>query len=132
MLANLSTETVDLSGYNPIIIGGAIRYGRINKKVHQFVEAHLSELLQKDVALYICCGFPNQAEQHFIDNFPPELLKHAFVKENFGGELHLDSLSLFEKTVAKMAMRAAKTEEQPNILPDHIDHFAQEVQAHTH
>lgn len=97
---NLATDTVDLSGCNTIIIGGAIRYGRINKKVHQFVEAHLSVLMQKDVALYICCGFPDQAERHFIDNFPPELLKHAFVKENFGGELHLDSLSFFEKTVA--------------------------------
>lgn len=129
---NVQTESVDLSGYDTIIIGGAIRYGRINKKVHQFVEEHLAELLRKDVALFICCGFPEQIEQRFTDNFPKELLEHAFLKENFGGELNPGALGFFEKIIAKMAMRAAKTEEQPKILLDHIDHFAHEIQVHTH
>lgn len=131
-VVNVQTESVDLSGYDNIIIGGAIRYGRINKKIHQFVEEHLSDLLQKDVALFICCGFPSQTEQHFFDNFPSELLEHVFLKESFGGELNPESLSFFEKMIAKMVMHATKAEEQPKILLDHIDHFAHEVQVHTH
>ena len=128
--ANLQEESVNIDDYDIVVIGGAIRYGRLHKKVHQFIEENLPQLLQKDVALFICCGFPT--EQHFTDNFPPELLKHAFIKEIFGGELNLESLSFFEKVIAKMAMRSAKTEEKPKILLDNIDHFVHEVQMHVH
>ena len=126
-LIDIVSQEPDLSDYDTILIGGPIRYGRLHSAVKEFMHNHKSELLDKEIGLFICCGNEQQAEQHFTDNFPPELLAHALAHESFGGEIRLDALSFIERLVGKMAMKSLADGEAVSIHKDKIEHFAHAV-----
>ena len=128
-LVDLTQTDPLLDTYDTILIGGPIRYGRLHSSVKKFMNNHLEELKQKEIALFICCGFAEDAEQHFQNNFPKELLEHAKVIECFGGEIRRQALGMIETFIANMAMKSRSTDKQPHILKDHIHLFAERVEA---
>ena len=125
---------VDLTQTDPspdvfdiILIGGPIRFGRLHTSVKKFMKNHLEELKQKKVALFICCGFVDDAEQHIQNNFPLELVEQAKIIECFGGEIRKQALGVIEMFIANLALKSRSVEDQPHILDDRIHLFAEQV-----
>ncbi|MGM9926122.1 MAG: flavodoxin domain-containing protein [Bacillus sp. (in: firmicutes)] len=129
-VVNLQENSADLAGYDTVIIGSGIRFGKIPKRMHDFMIENKAALLNKHIALFICCGFQNQAEQHFNANFPVELLNHAITKQCFGGELNTARLHGFDRFIVSIVMKsaAAKNNPVPGLLLENIDELAQCVQ----
>ena len=54
-IVDLALEKVpNLSPYDTVLVGGSIHSGRIQKKVGQFCEALIEQLLTKKVGLFMC------------------------------------------------------------------------------
>lgn len=81
-------------------------------------------LLNKEVSLFLCCGFVENAQNYFDTNFDRTLLKHCTLKSCFGGELHLTQLKWVDKMIIKLVSHkyALKTGE---ISQENIHKFAQ-------
>lgn len=99
---------IDLSPYDTVIIGGSVRMGHITAAVSKFLEEEEDTLLQKRIALFMCCGFTDEENiQRQLDiNFTPALKEKAVSLKCFGGELHPDGTNKIDNLVAKMAFRA--------------------------
>lgn len=93
---------VDLNEYDRVVIGGSIHAGRIQRRVTQFCEQNLDELLRKEIGLFICCMYEGEkATEQLRDAFPETLRAHAKAAAIAGGELILDKMNLFERFVVK-------------------------------
>ena len=128
-LIDLTHTDPSLDAFDTILIGGPIRFGRLHSSVKKFMRSHLEELKQKDVALFICCGFMDDAEQHIQNNFPLELVEQAKIIECFGGEIRKQALGVIDMFIANLALKSRSLEDQPHILDDRIHLFAEQVNA---
>lgn len=102
-LHNLNiSPNVNLSGYDRVIIGGSIHAGKIQRRISNFCEKHLEELLQKEVGLYICCMLEGDvAKEELKQAFPEELHQHAKTEAIMGGEFIFEKMNLFERFLVK-------------------------------
>lgn len=93
----------DLKPYDRVILGGSIYVGTIQKRMKKFIEAYRSELLQKEIGLFICCMDPHKEkqEQEFELAFPDELKLIAKAKAVMGGEFSFERMNFLEKIVVK-------------------------------
>jgi menaquinone-dependent protoporphyrinogen oxidase len=127
---NVLTGTVpELSGYDNIIIGGSVYMGQINKKLKEFINQNLDTLLQKRVALFVCCGLPDNLEATLKNAFPEELQKKAVAVECFGGVLDTGKMKMADKMITTMIKKAVANEGKPEPapLPENIDKLAKAV-----
>lgn len=122
-LVNLKNmAAIDFQQYDWVIIGSSIYVGKIQKEVKLFCKRNLKALSTKNIALFLCCTTPEQANDYFKSNFPPELLTHAMQTVNFGGELRQVRMRFFDKTLTTMI---AKVEpKKTGILCESIDSLA--------
>lgn len=128
-LVNLEHTTPLISDYGTVIIGGSIRFGRVHPLVKTFMDQNLEELKQKRIGLFICCGFVQDTEQHFLNNFPYSLLEQAVAIDSFGGEIRPEALGNFERFMAKLITKTtALKEDPPKILPANIHKFAEKIE----
>ena len=93
-------EIISLNEFDNIIIGGSIYIGKISKELSAFCADNLDQLLQKKVALFLCCALSEQFLE-FVNNFPLELVQHACVIKHFGSETRLERMSFLDKTIIK-------------------------------
>lgn len=92
----------DISAYEKIIIGGSIHGGSIQKKIKDFIKSNLNELMQKKVALFLCCmKDSDEAREQFENAYPEVLRKHAVMIEIIGGEFLFDKMNFFERVIVK-------------------------------
>jgi menaquinone-dependent protoporphyrinogen oxidase len=95
-------KEIDITDYEIVIIGGSIRLGRMNRSVSNFCRKYLNVLLQKDIGLFICCmNEIEQAKEYLEAGFPRELQNRANAKGYFGGELNLEEMTPFERSLLK-------------------------------
>ena len=114
----------DIADYEAVIIGGSIRLGRMNRSVSNFCKKYLGELLQKHIGLFICCmNELEQAKKYLEEGFPRELQNQATAKGYFGGELNLDEMTTFERSLLKSVIHI--DESISLIKEDNIKDFAQ-------
>ena len=119
-----------------VIFGSAVYFGRLRPEARAYLKQYGEVLLQKHVALFLCCGLKEEYSYYMGKLFPEALREHAFRTAFFGGRLRLDGLSLFDRVIVKH-MRARLFEESmdngeyvvdlPGILPENIDSFAMRV-----
>ena len=127
-LINIQKQSnIDPSNYDTIILGGSIKMGQVLAALKNFALNNLSTLKQKKVALFLCCGFPENLNEHLKNNFPDELISKAICKECFGGELNTSKMTLGEKLITKMVTSKTKKEgkSMPHLLPENIDKMAE-------
>ena len=125
-VVNLLQESPDIRNYDIIIIGGSVRYGRINSKARNFINKNKSALLGKKTAYYICCGFADGGKKYLEESIDKELLDNSVAYETFGGELDENKQKGLDKLVAKFVHKAiedGKIKAKPEILYDNIDRF---------
>jgi menaquinone-dependent protoporphyrinogen oxidase len=118
-----STKKIDIKEFNVVIIGASIRIGRVNRKVKQFCNNHLNDLLQKKIGLFICCmNSIGSAKEYLKSAFPSELQQHAVTLGYFGGELKFEEMTFFERSIIK---EIAKTDKSVSLIKNNrIKKFA--------
>lgn len=120
-----SIGNIDLRQYDWIVIGGSVYVGKIQKEVRLFCRKNLQTLLEKNIALFICCTTPGQTGEFFKNNFPDQLQKHAMMAVNFGGELRQHKMGFFDK---KLTALVSKLEPKKNeILYKNIEQLAEAI-----
>lgn len=118
---NLQNTSVDnLSEYDRVIIGGSIYFGRIQKSIIQFCDRNYAEILKKRLGIFLCCTNQEKVDRYLDRSFPKELLRKAWRKECFGGQINIDDISLLDKLILKIDKDIRK----PQILVDNIKKLA--------
>lgn len=136
-LFNLAEGAPDLQAYDLIAIGAPVRYGRIDKRVVQFVKKNLDTLHSKNFGLFCCCGFPDAAEDCFARSYPKEILDASTVNLSFGGEMDPARVQGFDRIVTKWVLRNIDNNNRnedrdrdialPALLPENIRIFADKL-----
>ncbi len=130
-------DDIDIGKYETVIIGSPVYLGEIDKGIKKFCYQNIKGLQNKKIGLFICCMNPQESEKQIRQNFPKTLLENAMVREDFGGEFHMEKMSLAERwTIRAVAKALAKKD--PNfsshnkrkislIRMDNIKKFAREI-----
>lgn len=100
---NKTNIKIELEKYDTIIIGSSIYVGAISKKLRTLCHENIELLTQKRVGIFLCCAFPEQANDYLSANFPSTLLKNAKTVKMFGGEARLEKMSFLDKLIVKSA-----------------------------
>lgn len=126
---NLSVTKPDLSLYDTIIIGSCIRFNYIHNDVKSFIGDNLDELTKKRTAIYLCCAFPEKANQYLLHNFPRGLLNSSTSIECFGGRLRVNPLRVLDKFIMKTVVKNYKLDKRkfPEIDTDSIEKMVKKL-----
>ena len=122
-VANVTSETVpSIDEFDNIIIGVSIYMGQIQKKLKLYIFQNLEALINKRLALFLCCSMYENFDQTLKSVFPKELLKIAVAKESYGGELRTDKMNLVHKMITGFIKKAAVKEgkSEPMQMPQNI------------
>lgn len=118
----------DLLPFDGIIIGSSVYMGRLDKRIIQFSNAYKTELLNRKVGLYLCCGMRDEEEHYLRHCIDGALLAHLSVQSGFGGELREDKMSFMHRLITKMITKESEKKNQP--MPTYregsIEAFAKE------
>ena len=122
--------------YDVAVIGGPVRYGRIDKVLRVYLKNNLEALNKIRAAFFYCCGFPADAEE-YIDTQFPKTLEFSLGVHCFGGEIKPEKLKGFDKLIVRMIrshIRSQDFEESddyhaplPEILPESIERLAEAI-----
>ena len=127
ILVNIKKEVVpSIEEFENIVIGGSIYMGQILKKLKEYCSDNLNTLLNKRVALFLCCGLPEKFEETIKNCFPEELLEKAIAKECFGGELRTEKMNLAHKMITGLMQRSSKPGSSETMgIPENITKLAE-------
>lgn len=128
-VTNLSVTKPDLSLYDTIIIGSCIRFNYIHNDVKSFIGDNIDELMKKKTAIYLCCAFPEKANQYLLHNFPKRLLNNSVSIECFGGRLKVKPFRVMDKFIMKTVVKNYKLDKRkfPEIDTDSIENMVKEL-----
>ena len=122
-------ENPDLSSYDHIVIGGAIRMGRVPKELQQYIEKNKDNLKSKIRGLFVVCGNRMQApgpEQKvaMIDNHLAKICDVTNVPSKvFLGRI---TMGLMDESSRKM-MQGMNMPEYDNLKRPECMEFGKEV-----
>jgi menaquinone-dependent protoporphyrinogen oxidase len=102
-----------LAGFDAVILGGSIYFGKIQKTMSRYIAKNRKELLIKKLGLFICGAHPDQKEREkeLQDAFPKELLAQAAAADIFGYQIHFQKLNLLEASITKSILRLKEDKE---------------------
>ena len=117
----------NIDEFDNIIIGGSIYMGHIQKKLKNYCNQNLKSLVNKRLALFLCCGLPENFEQSLKNAFPHELLNKANAKECFGGELRTGRMNFADKMISGLMKKAAAKVGKSEVrqMPENISSLAE-------
>ena len=129
----LERETADLASFDLVVVGSPVYYGKLRPSARRFLKEFHDILLQKPIALFLCCAIGEDYEYFCERLFGKELTAHAFATAYFGGSLRTEGLSLWDKLMVR-SMRSSLFEADmdqgeyfatlPTVLPENIDKLA--------
>nr|WP_312577810.1 flavodoxin domain-containing protein [Sedimentibacter sp.] len=128
-IINLSVTKPDLSLYDTVVIGSCIRFNYIHNDVKNFIGNNIDELMKKRTAIYLCCAFPEKANQYVLHNFPKKLLNNSTSIECFGGRLKVKPLRLLDKFIIKTVVKNYKLDNRkfPEIDIESVEKMVKEL-----
>jgi menaquinone-dependent protoporphyrinogen oxidase len=125
-LFNLNEKPrVEFSRFDRIIIGSSVYAGAVQPKARKFVEQNMIDLLQKEVAIFVCCMFFDKAYEQIEKGFPEALRKHAISIKHLGGEFRFEEMNAIERFLVKKIAGASKSVSK--IDQTTIDAFINEI-----
>lgn len=111
-----------LTAFDAVVIGTFIRVGQGAKPVKEFMVQNMDALLQKKVALFLCCANEEAVETQMKAAFPEPLYSHAVAREHLGFGFYFDKMNFIER---KMISIIAKTKENKEAIhADNIERLA--------
>jgi menaquinone-dependent protoporphyrinogen oxidase len=125
-LFNLAEKpSVEFRKYDRILIGSSVYAGSIQPKARKFVAQNMIDLLQKDVALFVCCMFFDKAYEQIEKGFPEALRQHARSIKHLGGEFRFDEMNSIERFLVKKIAGASESVSKIDLKG--IDDFIAEI-----
>jgi menaquinone-dependent protoporphyrinogen oxidase len=94
-------QSIELSEFDTIVIGGSIHAGSLNKHVKTFMKTHTATLLQKRIALFMCGTNEKELNIEFEREFPELLRNHSISNQIVGGELLYEKMNFLEAWMVK-------------------------------
>lgn len=94
-------QSIELSEFDTIVIGGSIHAGSLNKQVKTFMKTHTATLLQKRIALFMCGTNEKELNIEFEREFPELLRNHSISNQIVGGELLYEKMNFLEAWMVK-------------------------------
>ncbi len=135
-VADLAQTTPILDGYDTVILGASIHFGKLLEPAKRFVKANKEALLTKRLFLFLCCGLAHEYEYYREHVFSKELAAVAEQSLYFGGSLRLDGLSFWDRLVVR-SIRSSIAESEiedgeytpsmPGLLPENVDRLATQL-----
>ncbi len=131
--ARESSELPSIDEYDVAVIGGPIRFGRIDKILRNYLKTNAEKISEKRSAFFFCCGFPSELED-YIETQLPKAISFSLGVHCFGGELKPEKLKGMDKLVVKMVRSHIKSQDfeesddehmpLPELLPESIQRLA--------
>lgn len=120
--------SVDVAPYDWVIMGSSAYMSKMNKQLKQYAERKQTQLLPKNLALFVCCMTPKDADQYMQQCFGDKIYTGAKCKFNFGGELQQAQLNFFERKMAKLA--AKQPDKREEALYQNMDNLIDYINSH--
>lgn len=99
-------------GFDAVVIGGSIRFGKLNKALKKYIKNNTHTLSSIPCAAFLCCGISKDFNDYATMQLPKGL-KCSLGIHYFGGELKPDKIKGFDKLIVKIM--------RENILTQDID-----------
>ena len=123
-------------GFDIAVIGGSIRFSKLNKKLKAYMNTHAQRLSDMNTALFICCGFTESFEDYASMQIPKQIIPSLGI-HFFGGELKPQKLKGIDKWIVK-TLRADMLNDDfeapdpdksplPEIVPENIYRLAARI-----
>ena len=126
-LIDLTKEIIKPDQYDLIVVGSSIRMGMIHRQVRKFIKQNMTLLKSKQMAYYLCCGFTDNYQSYFTNNFSRELLNSAITYDTFGGAMDITQQKGFDKLVVKLVSKTKDGKKEVKILEENIDKFIKKL-----
>ena len=125
VLSDLAGEAISPEGFDHIVLGGAVRMGKLHRAARAYLAAHSTAIASMPHTLFLCCAFAEQFENYAEMLFPKALLESADEVVYFGGELNVSRQKGFDKLLARMIRNSILESEDdeamlPGLLPEHV------------
>lgn len=104
---------VDITHYDKVLVGASIRYGRLNKKLYQYIEKNCAAL-SKAKSAFICVNLTARKEQEGKDTPEGSIYIKTFLKKSpwqpqligvFAGALLYPHYKFIDKMMIKFIMK---------------------------
>ena len=126
-LVNLGKEEPPgIEGFDAVVIGGSIYAGFIRPEVRRVFRENLAALTGKKLAIFICGGLENKAEEQIKAVFPREIYSRAAAKGYFGYGVNYEKMSFFDRIVMRLV--SGRKENQFCLREENIKKFAMELE----
>ena len=139
-VVDLAVTQPDLGDYDTVLLGASIRMGRMDKRFRKYLKANETALTACRLGFFACCGATELAPDVMKKDISAALTDHALAMDSFGGELIVKAQKgIVAKIIVLMMRSSIKNGEldedlcdsgavgYPEILPDHIARFADEI-----
>lgn len=133
---DINSQPPSPAEFDVAVIGGSIRMGKLNKKLKQYIKAHVDQLSSMPSAVFICCGIGKDFEDYKTMQLPKSLNCSLGVA-HFGGHLKPDRLKGMDKIIVKIMRESILSQdpditgddrnELPELLPDTIHSLAERI-----
>ncbi|MBR2464964.1 MAG: hypothetical protein IKB41_06015 [Clostridia bacterium] len=125
VLCDLAEAPVAPTGFDYVVFGGAVRFGKLHRAARTYIKEHGSALETIPHTLFLCCAFADQFENYAEMLFPAVLLEGAEDIVYFGGELNPAKQRGLDKIIVRMMRSAIRDSEDdeamlPGLLPEHV------------
>jgi menaquinone-dependent protoporphyrinogen oxidase len=104
-----SKPIIDLSNYETVIIGGSIHAGSIQSEVKSFIKENTIILMDKKVALYLCCMNEKEEQTEFNNSYPELLRNHSTYNAIVGGEYIFEKMNFIERFLVRKISGVSST-----------------------
>lgn len=91
------------------------------QKIQVLCNDNVELLNKKQVGIFLCCGFSEQADKYLKSNFPSSLLESANAIGIFGSEARLEKMKFLDKLIMKAVSKG--NYDSFRISQDNIDNF---------
>ncbi len=108
-----SVTRIDLQHYDKVLIGASIRYGKLNKKLYQFISDH-QEQLKLAKAAFFCVNLTARKEDQGKDTPQGSVYIQTFLKKSlwqpqmigvFAGALYYPRYRWFDRMMIRFIMK---------------------------
>lgn len=132
-VTDLTKTTVNAADFDLVIVGGSVRYAKLDPSLKRFFKEQRESLLRVRLGLFLVCGLAHEYEYYEETLLPRELRAASFATLYFGGTLRTDGLPFFDRAVIRsLRSRIMESEIEdgeytpslPGILPESIERMA--------
>ena len=122
--------------FDVIILGGSIRFARLNKKLKKYLKEHIEIISNMPSAFFFCCGIIRDLDDYKATELPSKI-HFSLGVECFGGELKPDKLKGLDKIIVNAMRQSILTQdsdlrnssdlELPEYMPENILALAERI-----